>query len=109
MMPGVSGWEVAAALLADRATDYIPFIFITARAAISDRIRAFEAGAQDYLTKPFDPGQLAETINTVLEQIEHGEREANIAETLLALKAEQALALERRTLASHEAKNEMCT
>jgi DNA-binding response OmpR family regulator len=89
MMPRVSGWEVAAALIADRSTDRIPVIFITARSGVSDRIRALELGAQAYLTKPFDPGSLAKTVTRVLDQIDRGERDADLAETLAALKAEQ--------------------
>ena len=89
MMPGVSGWEVAASLLADRNTDRIPIIFITARTNLPDRIRALELGAQGCLTKPFDPAGLATTVTKVLDQIESGERDADLAETLAALKAEQ--------------------
>jgi DNA-binding response OmpR family regulator len=89
MMPGVSGWEVAAALIADRSTDRIPVIFITARSGVPDRIRALELGAQAYLTKPFDPAGLATTVTKVLDQIDRGERDADLAETLAALKAEQ--------------------
>jgi DNA-binding response OmpR family regulator len=88
MMPGVSGWEVASALIADRSTDRIPVIFITARSGVSDRIRALELGAQAYLTKPFDPAGLATTVAKVLDQIDRGERDADLAETLAALKAE---------------------
>lgn len=88
MMPRVSGWEVAAALLADHATDRIPIIFISARTGVTDRIRAFELGAQEYVMKPFDPGALATTVTTVLDQIDRGERDADLAETLAALKAE---------------------
>jgi DNA-binding response OmpR family regulator len=96
MMPRLSGWKVAAALLADEATDQIPIIFITARTGLSDRIRAFELGAHDYLTKPFDPAVLPATIAKVLDQIERGEREADLAETLAALKAEQEAATKLR-------------
>ncbi len=88
MMPRVSGWEVAAALLTDSSTDRIPIIFITARTGVTDRIRAFELGAQAYLTKPFDPAGLAPTVTKVLDQIDRGERDADLAETLAALKAE---------------------
>ena len=96
MMPRLSGWKVAAALLADEATDQIPIIFITARAGLSDRIRAFELGAQAYLTKPFDPAVLPVTITKVLDQIERGERDADLAETLAALRAEQESAAKLR-------------
>ncbi len=89
MMPRVSGWEVAGALIADRSTDRIPIIFITARSGVPDRIRALELGAQAYLTKPFDPAGLATTVTKVLDQIDRGERDADLAETLAALKAEQ--------------------
>jgi DNA-binding response OmpR family regulator len=89
MMPRLSGWKVASILLADEATNQIPIIFITARAGLSDRIRAFELGAHEYLTKPFDPAVLPATITRVLDQIERGEREADLAETLATLKAEQ--------------------
>jgi DNA-binding response OmpR family regulator len=89
MMPRVSGWEVAAALIADRTTDRIPIIFITARSGVPDRIRALELGAREYLTKPFDPAGLATTVTRVLDQIDRGERDAGLAETLATLKAEQ--------------------
>jgi DNA-binding response OmpR family regulator len=89
MMPRVSGWEVASALLADHATDRIPIIFITARTGVTDRIRAFELGAQAYVMKPFDPAGLAVTVTRVLDQIDRGERGADLAETLAALKAEE--------------------
>ena len=89
MMPGISGWEVTAALLADRSTDQIPIVFISARSELSDRIRAFELGAQGYLMKPFDPDVLADTVATVLDQIERGERDAGLAETLATLRKEQ--------------------
>jgi len=96
MMPRVSGWEVAAALLADSSTDRIPIIFITARTGVTDRIRAFELGAQEYVTKPFDPAGLVATATKVLDQIDRGERDADLAETLATLKAE--LEAERKTL-----------
>jgi putative two-component system response regulator len=92
MMPGISGWEVTAALLADRSTDQIPIIFISGRTEPSDRIRAYELGAQAYVMKPFDPEVLAETVVTVLGEIEHGDREAALAETLASLRKEQVSA-----------------
>jgi DNA-binding response OmpR family regulator len=89
MMPGISGWEVTAELLADRSTDQIPIIFISARSELSDRMRAFELGAHGYLIKPFDPAVLAETVAAVLGQIERGERDAALAETLASLRKER--------------------
>jgi DNA-binding response OmpR family regulator len=89
MMPGISGWEVTSALLADRSTDQIPIIFISARRELADRVRAFELGAQDYVTKPFDPAALASTVAKTLAEIERGERDSALAETLVALRKEQ--------------------
>jgi len=92
MMPGISGWEVTAALLAERSTDQIPIIFISGRTEPSDRIRAYELGAQAYVMKPFDPEVLAETVVAVLGEIEHGDRDAALAETLASLRKEQVSA-----------------
>jgi len=89
MMPGISGWEVTSALLADRSTDQIPIIFISARRELADRVRAFGLGAQDYLTKPFDPTALAITVAKTLAEIDRGERDAALAETLATLRKEQ--------------------
>jgi DNA-binding response OmpR family regulator len=89
MMPRVSGWEVAAALLVDRSADRIPIIFVSARTGVTDRIRAFELGARAYVMKPFDPAGLAETVTKVLDQIDRGERDADLAETLASLRAER--------------------
>jgi CheY-like chemotaxis protein len=89
MMPGISGWEVTSALLADRLTDQIPIIFISARRELADRVRAFGLGAQNYVTKPFDPAALAKTVATTLAEIDRGERDAALAETLAALRKEQ--------------------
>ena len=88
MMPGVSGWEVASKLLEDRSTDQIPIIFITARTDVRDRLRAFELGALEYITKPFDPTELAPTITALLDQVDRGERDGLLAEKLETLQAE---------------------
>ena len=89
MMPGISGWEVTSALLADRSTDQVPIIFISARRDLADRVRAFGLGAQDYVTKPFDPTALATTVAKTLAEIDRGERDAALAETLATLRKEQ--------------------
>jgi len=89
MMPGISGWEVTSALLADRSTDQIPIIFISGRRELADRVRAFGLGAQDYVTKPFDPTALARTVAKTLAEIDRGERDAALAETLATLRKEQ--------------------
>lgn len=76
MMPGVDGWEVARQLQADPRTRDLPIIFLTARAELADRRRAADLGAVGYVSKPFDPLELPETIEWVLQQVADGERDA---------------------------------
>jgi CheY-like chemotaxis protein len=75
MMPGVDGWEVAEQLAADDETRKIPVVFLSARAAPEDRLRAQELGAVGYVDKPFDPLELAGIVRDVLERVARGERE----------------------------------
>jgi two-component system phosphate regulon response regulator PhoB len=75
MMPGVDGWNVAEQLAADAQTRDIPVVFLSARAAPEDRLRAQELGAVGYVVKPFDPLELAGTVRVVLERVARGERE----------------------------------
>jgi DNA-binding response OmpR family regulator len=90
MMPRVSGWQVAADLLNDRSTDAIPIIFISALTRNRERLRAFKVGAVGYLAKPFDPTTLAPTISKLLDQVDRGDRDAVIAESIEKLQAEFA-------------------
>jgi CheY-like chemotaxis protein len=75
MMPGVDGWGVAEQLAADDETREIPVVFLSARAAHEDRLRAQELGAVGYVVKPFDPVELAGIVRDVLERVARGERE----------------------------------
>ena len=75
MMPGVDGWDVAEQLAADDETRKIPVVFLSARAAPEDRLRAQELGAVGYVVKPFDPLELAGIVRDVLERVARGERE----------------------------------
>jgi len=55
MMPGMSGFEVCAALKANPATASVPVVFVTALTETDDELEGFEAGAVDYITKPISP------------------------------------------------------
>ena len=57
-MPAMNGYEVTAALKRDPITKDIPVILLTARAQTADVAKGFEAGADDYVTKPFSPQAL---------------------------------------------------
>ncbi len=70
MMPGLDGWGVAEALLEARETSSIPIIFLTARAEFRDRARGLDIGGVDYITKPFNPVELAPLVRSLLERLE---------------------------------------
>ena len=86
MMPGLDGWSVAEELLGDEATRRIPIIFLTARADIRDRARGLGVGGLDYITKPFNPVELATLVRDVVAAVERGEREELRAEKLAELR-----------------------
>jgi len=75
MMPGLDGWGVAEALLESEATAEIPIVFLTARAEVRDRARGLDIGGVDYITKPFNPVELAPLVRGLLDRLERGERD----------------------------------
>jgi DNA-binding response OmpR family regulator len=75
MMPGRNGWEVAEELLADERTNGIPIVFLTARAEVKDRAKGIDLGGVDYVTKPFNPVQLAPLVEDLVRRVESGERD----------------------------------
>jgi len=75
MMPGLNGWQVAEELLEDQRTQGIPIVFLTARAELRDRARGLDAGGVDYVTKPFNPIELASLVRDVLGRVARGERD----------------------------------
>ena len=68
MLPGMDGLEVCRALRTDAATAAVPIIILTARAEETDRIVGLELGADDYVAKPFSPGELVARIRAVLRR-----------------------------------------
>src|SRR5438093_7231176 len=73
MMPGLDGWRVAEQLLQDDHTSSIPIIFLTARAEFRDRAKGLDIGGVDYITKPFNPLELAPLVRALLRRLERGE------------------------------------
>jgi DNA-binding response OmpR family regulator len=69
MLPGMNGLEVLTELKHDERTEHIPVFMLTAKGMASDVARALEMGADDYITKPFNPRQLGETIKKKLEEL----------------------------------------
>ena len=68
MLPGESGISLAKRLRAAERTQGLPIIMLTARAMEHDKISGLEAGADDYLTKPFSPKELSARIQAVLRR-----------------------------------------
>lgn len=66
MMPGEDGISLTRAL---RATLTVPILLLTAKGETSNRIEGFEAGADDYLVKPFEPKELLLRINAILRRV----------------------------------------
>jgi DNA-binding response OmpR family regulator len=75
MMPGLDGWSVAERLLEKEDTREIPIVFLTARADLRDRARGMDLGGLDYITKPFNPVDLASLVEEVVSAVARGERE----------------------------------
>jgi len=86
MMPGLDGWRVAEELLEDESTRGIPIIFLTARAEFRDRARGLDIGGVDYVTKPFNPLELAPLVRDLLDRIDRGERDELRVEKLAELR-----------------------
>ncbi len=68
MMPHMNGIELVAALAADGDTERIPVILLSARAQETDVAEGFDAGADAYVTKPFDPLELIDQVHLVLSR-----------------------------------------
>lgn len=68
MLPGMSGVQLARRLRADERTRDVPIILLTARSEESDKVAGLEAGADDYVTKPFSPRELMARIKAVLRR-----------------------------------------
>lgn len=87
MLPQLDGWHVAEALLDDPETGRIPIVFLTARAELRDQARGLEIGGVDYITKPFNPVELANVIRELLGRVKRGEHDAMRREKLDRLRS----------------------
>ncbi|HET6626456.1 MAG TPA: response regulator [Nocardioidaceae bacterium] len=68
MMPGTNGLDACRALRRDPALATVPVILLTARARDVEIATGFEAGADDYVVKPFSPRELADRVDAVLQR-----------------------------------------
>jgi DNA-binding response OmpR family regulator len=68
MLPGMSGLEICGAVRANERTADLPIIMVTARAEESERIGGLDIGADDYIAKPFSPGELVARVRALLRR-----------------------------------------
>jgi DNA-binding NarL/FixJ family response regulator len=68
MMPGMDGFEFCRRLRATRSGQLVPFIFLSSKSEVEDRVQGHSIGADDYLIKPFEPRELLAKIEAQLER-----------------------------------------
>ena len=81
MLPDIDGFEVCKKLKANSYTSAIPIIFISAKDQTCDKIAGLNVGAIDYITKPFDPGELKARIESVFRTLELEEKISILVDT----------------------------
>lgn len=67
MMPEMSGYELCRTIRQSRSAFELPILMLTGRASTDDLVMGFEAGANDYLLKPFEPGELLARVRTLIK------------------------------------------
>ena len=87
MLPEVDGYE----LLEYIKPTGTPVIFLTAKGSIEDKVRGLRAGADDYLSKPFQIGELLARVEAVLRRLGKGERQLEVGDVSVRLDSRQAL------------------
>lgn len=69
-MPGMDGYQLVRNLRSNARTRLVPIVFLTAKDEIADRISGFRTGVDAYLTKPFEPEELAAIVQAILNRVE---------------------------------------
>ena len=92
MMPEMDGFDVAKILKNDPATRSIPIIFITALDAIQDKLKAFDSGAVDFVTKPFNHKELIARVKTNVQLRRMTEQRENMLKIAMEEKRNAAIA-----------------
>jgi DNA-binding response OmpR family regulator len=72
-LPDRDGWDLTRLIRSDRQLASIPLIMLTARVADSDKIIGFELGADDYITKPFNPREVVARVRAVLRRMQRAD------------------------------------
>jgi len=99
LMPGMDGFEVCTRLKAEKITQDIPVIFLSAQGEVEDKVRAFDTGAIDYITKPFQAGEVLARIDThikIRDLQRQLEEQNNILQNEILERQQAEMALSRR-------------
>jgi pilus assembly protein CpaE len=70
MMPDLTGYEVTRQLRREAQFASLPILVLTAQSGLQDKLKSFEAGADDHMTKPFEPAELAARVTALLRRVE---------------------------------------
>lgn len=89
MMPGKSGIEVCRDIRADADVSRLPILMLTARGDETDRVEGLEAGADDYMVKPFSPRELVARVRALLRRAQPGSDEVTLNFGDIKLNVEQ--------------------
>jgi two-component system, OmpR family, phosphate regulon response regulator PhoB len=98
MLPGMSGVELARRVRRDEHTREVPLIMLTARGEETDKLKSFDSGVDDYITKPFSPRELIARVRALLRRsgtpetgvIEHGPLRLDLAAHQLTIHGKPA-------------------
>ncbi|BAY11783.1 sensor histidine kinase [Calothrix sp. NIES-2098] len=101
MMPGIDGFETCRRLKAEKATQDIPVIFMTALSDVVDKVKGLSLGAVDYITKPFQPEDILARVNVHLKLC-HLNRKLEQRATELTATVEQLQQSQRRLVQSEK-------
>ncbi|MCU0515406.1 MAG: hybrid sensor histidine kinase/response regulator [Oscillatoria sp. Prado101] len=103
-MPDMNGYEVCKLLKADEKTREVPVIFISALDDVLDKVKAFDSGGADYITKPFQRGEVLSRIESQLKlrslQLKLQEKNAKLERALAELKAAQIQIIQNEKMAA---------
>lgn len=114
MMPRVSGFEVCRKIKENKGDEFLPIIMVTAREDLNSKIRGFESGADDYISKPFDLQELEARIKSMLhiktlqDELRRTNQELHISRRRL-VEAERLAAIGAVAASvNHEINNPLC-
>jgi two-component system alkaline phosphatase synthesis response regulator PhoP len=99
MLPRIDGWEVCRRLKQNPKTSNIPIIMLSALSEVDDKLKGFDLGTDDYVTKPFSPRELvvrvkrvlarAETVYQLPKKYNFGDLEINFVDSVVRLKGQE--------------------